>query len=171
MKTIELEIGETDRISLVSHAGPNGFVWMVAHLPDHVYLADIDDEAPSRPLPGKPGTRWFTIVGVRPGRGRLVFVLVRPWEILRPAQQISYEVVVESEQVAVPIGIPNGEPTGGPIPLYGSMLTEARERGDLAEMKALATHARVTLAEQGELAKALEQLEAEIAETEARDPP
>lgn len=100
MKTIQLEVGETDRISLVSHAGPNGYVWMVASLPDHVYLADIDDAPPISPLPGKPGTRWFTIVGAHPGRGMLVFVLVRPWEILRPAQQLSYEVVVEGESLA-----------------------------------------------------------------------
>jgi hypothetical protein len=99
MKKIELEIGETDRIALVSHTGPNGFVWMVSNLPEHVWLADIDDEPPIRPLPGKAGTRWFTIVGARPGRGTLMFVLVRPWEILRPVQQLGYEVVVEANEL------------------------------------------------------------------------
>ncbi len=148
MKKIEITIGQLDRISFASNAGSTGYVWMLASMPGNVFLVDVDDVPPTTPMPGKPGTRVFTIVGARPGHGKLTFVLARPWQISAPAQQVSYDVEVTMDH--------------GPIVLYGPALTEARARGDLAEMKALASQARDALAQQGDLANALADLEAEI---------
>lgn len=149
MKKIEIQLGQTDNISFADNAGSTGYQWMLADLPNNVFLVDVEYEAPANPMPGRGGRRIFTIIGAHVGRGKLTFVQVRPWDINNPAQKISYMVEVE--------GV-----SPGPIVLYGVALSEARARGDLAEMKALAAKAREALDSQGDLAKALAEIEAEI---------
>ena len=150
MKTIDIQLGQTDTISFPDNAGSTGYQWMLADLPHNVYLIDVDYVAPANPIPGRAGTRTFTIIGAHVGRGKLTFVQARHWDITNPAQKISYMVDVEA---AI---------SPGPVVLYGPALTDARARGDLAEMKALASQARDALAQQGDLSKALADLEAEI---------
>ena len=60
------------------------------------------------------------------------------------------------------------KPTRPPIvPLYGVPIQQARESGDLDEMKAVAKQAEAHLEEHGDVAGALKQLKAEIAKKEA----
>lgn len=91
--TIRIEVGELDDISF-SNNPSTGYSWMLASLPNGVYLVGVDDVPPTEPRPGAAGTRVFTIGGVRPGKGKLAFVLARPWELQQPAQRVDYEVVV-----------------------------------------------------------------------------
>jgi predicted secreted protein len=155
MKTIEIEVGELDRISFSANPS-TGYVWMLSNMPNCVYLYDVDDIPSPTPMPGKPGTRVYTIIGARPGAGRLEFILARPWDLDNPAQRVVYRVKVERAHI-----------DDGPIVLYGVPLTEARARGDLAEMKDLAAKARATLDQQGDIANALAELEAEIKKAES----
>lgn len=150
MKTIQIQLGQTDNISFPDNAGSTGYQWMLADLPNNVFLVDVDYVAPANPMPGRGGMRIFTIIGAHVGRGKLTFVQVRSWDITNPVQKISYMVDVEA---AI---------SPGPVVLYGPALSEARARGDLAEMKALAAKARDALDSQGDIAKALAELEAEI---------
>ena len=43
MKTITIQVGEIDRISFSSNTGSTGYSWMLASLPNDVYLVDVDD--------------------------------------------------------------------------------------------------------------------------------
>jgi|GEM_PF-670972 len=53
------------------------------------------------------------------------------------------------------------------IPLYGIALQQAKESGDLDEMKALAAQAEAHVASEGDISGALDELNATIAKMEA----
>lgn len=149
IKNIEINVGEIDRISFASNAGSTGYLWVLTELPNNLYMLDIEDVAPQHPVPGKAGTRVFTILGARPGRGRLSFALVRPWEPDHPIQRAVYNVVVHQEPVI--------------RPLYGVAIQDAIAGGDLPTMQRLAVEAEAQLHDHQGLATALAKLKAEIA--------
>jgi len=149
IKNIEINVGEIDRISFASNAGSTGYLWVLTELPNNLYMLDIEDVAPQHPVPGKAGTRVFTILGARPGRGRLSFTLVRPWEPDHPIQRAVYNVVVHQEPVI--------------RPLYGVAIQDAIAGGDLPTMQRLAVEAEAQLHDHQGLATALAKLKAEIA--------
>jgi Domain of unknown function (DUF1843) len=53
------------------------------------------------------------------------------------------------------------------VPLYGVAIHQARESGDLDEMRKVAAEAEEHLAQHGDIPKAYEELKAEIAKAEA----
>ncbi len=152
MKTIEINTGEIDRISFASNAGSTGYLWMLTDLPNNIYMLDIEDVPPASPQPGKAGTRVFTIVGARQGKGRLNFALVRSWEPDHPIQRASYQVVVHHEPVI--------------RPLYGVAIQDAIAGGDLPTMQRLAVEAEAQLHAQQDISAALAKLKAEIVRLE-----
>lgn len=152
MKTIEINVGEMDRISFTSNAASTGYIWVLTDLPNNIYMLDIEDASPTPPMPGKPGTRVFTILGARQGKGRLNFALVRSWEPDHPIQRASYQVVVHHEPVI--------------RPLYGVAIQDAIAGGDLPTMQRLAAEAEAQLHGHQDIALALTKLKAEIVRLE-----
>ena len=98
MANIDVHVGASFDVTLLSQPASTGFAWYLAYLPHGVVLLDsrIDPIAPI--MPGSRCRQTFTFLGTAPVEDHISFSLLRPWAPSEPADTLSYRLVVRAAE-------------------------------------------------------------------------
>jgi hypothetical protein len=141
-----IAIGQSRAFSFQASSG-TGYTWMLATLSPGAWLESVQTSSAAHP--GAPITTTFVITGASEGLGALRFVLARPWQPHSIAGEHTYQLRVG---------------TSSPVmPLYAAALQQAKNSGDVARMRSLATLAQQQLGSSGEISSALADVQRELA--------
>jgi len=85
-----------DKLVIVLGGNPTtGYTWEIKSAADGSVLKFADSRyETARPLPGSPGTFFFTFQAGKPGHAALELIYHRPWEKAEPLRKCAFEVVV-----------------------------------------------------------------------------
>ncbi|HPL63124.1 MAG TPA: protease inhibitor I42 family protein [Syntrophales bacterium] len=93
-KSIEATAG--DMLMVVLEGNPTtGYTWEAKSGEGCVLKSAGSRYEPARPIPGSPGTFFFSFLPIKPGQAIMEFIYHRPWEKAPPLKSCTLTVIVK----------------------------------------------------------------------------